>query len=329
MQFNARQHLFANFSRLAVTVIIVLNLSACFSGAGDSVNSEPSALNQADANSNTIAAIVDINDNDSAFDLITFTDTEVQNALVRQNEIDLFATTIDTYYCNSPDPALIDTGNGSITFTNVDEDPPGQSTNDSYSTTYDNCNQVTRSMNGFSSFTVNELTGIPYQAGTAWTLTTTASTHLSLIFANGEQVMDTDFTYSNGTADGVTFVRSVVGNNTQSISFNGVTNASSGIYDITRQTNNATGEYSRDITISRSGDFGLRMTQTLSPLLGISGTPPESGVLQLTVTTPAGDTSVSTYTGIGGGNVIAEIDSNNDGVIDSTLQTTWAGIPYY
>ena len=183
-------------------------------------------------------------------------------------------------------------------------------------------------MNGFSNFIVNEQTGIPYQPGTAWSVTTTSATNLVLAFINGEQIMDTTFTYST-TTDGVTFVRSVAGNNTQSITFDGVGNASSSIYDITRQNNTVTGEYIRSINITRSGSFGLRMTQTLSPLIGISGTPPESGVLQLTITTPTGQTSVGTYTGIGGGNVLAEIDNNNDGIIDSSQQTIWAGVPYY
>lgn len=296
-------------------------------GAGDD-GDESVTNNEPDDTNGNIGSIVDINGDNTTFDLITFTDTEVQNALNRQNEVDIFATTIDTYYCNSTDPAFIDTGNGSITYTNVDEDPPGQSTNDSYSTTYDNCNQGTRSINGFSSFAVNEQTGIPYQPGTAWSVTTTSATNLILTFINGEQIMDTTFTYST-TTDGVTFVRSVVGNNTQSVTFDGVGNASSGIYDITRQNNTVTGEYLRNINITRSGRFGLRMTQTLSPLVGISGTPPESGVLQLTITTPTGQTSVGTYTGIGGGNVLAEIDNNNDGIIDSSQQTTWAGVPYY
>lgn len=307
---------------------VLISINGCMSGAGDDqIESSNSANNP--NNHGNIGSIVDINDNQDSFDLITFTDAEVQNALHQQNQVDTLAVSTDTYYCNSPDPTAIDTGNGSITYTHVDEDPPGQSTNDSYATTYDNCNQGTRSIIGFSSFTVNEQTGIPYQPGTAWSITTTSATNLTLTFPNGEQVIDTSFTYSNGTVDGVTFVRTVLGSNSQSISFDGIGNSSSGIYDITRQNYTSTGEYSRDINISRSGDFGLRMTQTLTPLTGISGTPPESGVLQLTITTPTGVTSVGTYTGLGGGNVLAEIDSDNDGVIDSTQQTTWAGVPYY
>lgn len=313
------------------SLVYLTGLSACMDGAGDTehqptTNSGPNSTSGANG---SIGSIVDISGEQSSFDLITFTDTEVQNALSRQNELDTLATTTDTWYCNSSDPTLIDTGNGSISYTHVDEDPPGQSTGDSYSTTYDNCNQVTRSMNGFSSFTVNERTGIPYQPGTAWTLSTTAATNLTIIFLNGEQVMDTDFTYSSTTPDGIQFTRSVTGHNSQSITFDGVTSSSSGIYEITVETNTATGEYSRSINISRGSSSGLRITQTLSPLVGISGTPPETGVLQLTITTPAGQTSVATYTGLGGGNILEEIDNNNDGVIDSTQQTTWAGIPYY
>lgn len=313
------------------TFIIVVNLNACMSGAenpGDVSETESQDPNAKFENTGNAGSIVNLNGDASAFDLITFADSEVQNALNTQNQMDILAITTDTYYCNSPDPFFIDAGNGSITNTFVDEDPPGQSTNDSYSTTYDNCNQVTRTMDGFSRFTVNEQTGIPYQPGTAWTISTTSATNLTITFLNGEQMMDTSFTYSNGTIDGTVFVRTVVGSSIQSMIFDGVENSSAATYDVTIETNNATGAYTRNINISRSGNFGTRTTQTLLPLMGAGG-PPDTGVLQLTITTPDGVTSIGTYTGIGGGNVLAEIDSDNDGVIDITQQTTWAGMPYY
>ena len=327
MQFIARDNQATVSIGAVILVAAVFHLSACMSGAGDSGTGDRNN-NGTDASTGSIGSIVDINGDSSDFDLITFTNTEVQNALKRQNEMDTLAISTDTFYCDSPDPILIDTGNGSVTYTHVDEDPPGQSTNDSYSTTYDNCNQITRSINGFSSFTVNDQTGIPYQPGTAWTLTTTFATSLTITFVNGEQVMDTNFTYSIGTVDGINFIRSALGNNMQSISFDGTSNVSSGNYEITVEFNNATGGYSRNINIIRSGNFGTRSTRTLSPLAGAGG-PPETGVLQVTITTTTGETSVGTYTGLGGGNVLAEIDSDNDGIIDITQQITWAEVPNY
>lgn len=309
------------------TVAIAVNLGAC-SGSTDD-NDAPSAKTDNDPENNQpIGGIVDIRGDNNAFDLLAFTDNETENALANQNELGILATTTSTYYCNSPDPMNIDAGFGSISYTHVDEDPPGQSTGDSYSTVYDNCDQVTRSMNGFSSFTIDEQTGIPYQPGSAWTLTTTAATDLTLLYANGEQVIQADLTYSTGTADGVVFTRSVNGTNSQSIMFDGIGNSSSGIYTISIDSNITTREYSKNIDISRTGAFGVRMTKTLQPLVGING-PADSGILQITTTNPAGQTSVATYTGLGGGAVLEEIDLDNDGVIDSSQETTWAAVPHY
>jgi hypothetical protein len=257
------------------------------------------------------------------FDLGTFASAEVERAFKFQDAVVALATTTDVQFCSSPDPLNVDTGNGNITFIHVDEDPPGRSTNDSHTTNYNNCQSNTRVLNGSSSFTVVELTGVPFEPATAWTLTTTSTTDLTITFPTNERVVKSNYNFSSSTADGVQFTRLVNGTSEKATTINSVLRSSSSIFNFLRDWNIDTNAYVKEIDITRTGRFGTRMKKTLTPLAGAGG-PPETGVLQLTNTAPTGEVSITTYTALGGGNVLVEVDSDGDGVIDTTTETTWS-----
>ncbi len=301
---------------------LITSLVAC--GGNDDGEQEPLPNNQ-EIDTSTESLVNVTGDTTNAFDLGAFANTDVQRAFNFQDTVVGLATTTNVQYCSSPDPLNVDTGNGNVTFTHVDEDPPGRSTNDSHTTNYNNCQMGTRALNGSSSFTVVELVGVPFESATAWTLTTTGTTDLTITFPTNERTVKSNYNFSSSTADGVQFTRSVRGTSEKTRTLNSVLRTSSSVFNVLRDWNVSTNAYTKEIDISRTGSFGTRERKTLTPLAGVGG-PPETGVLQLTDTTLTGETSMTTYTALGGGNVLVEVDSNGDGVIDTTTETTWSAL---
>jgi len=166
---------------------------------------------------------------------------------------------------------------------------------------------------------------VPYTPATAWTLTTSAMTDITVIFATGDQVVKSNYDFSSNTADGIQISRSTNGSSTRSFNNGGTLRVSSSDFAVAVDRNIGTGAYVKNIDISRTSSFGSRMTKTLTPLAGVSG-PPDTGVLQVTRTDSANATLITTYTALSGGNVRVNVDSDDDGVIDTTTDTTWAAL---
>lgn len=302
---------------------LITGLAAC--GGGDDGEPGPIPPTNQEIDTSTESIVNVTGDTTNAFDLGTFASTEAERAFDFQDAVVGLATTTNVHYCSSPDPLNVDTGNGNVTFIHVDEDPPGRSTNDSHTTNYNNCQSNTRVLNGSSSFTIVELVGVPFEPATAWTLTTTGTTDLTITFPTNERIVKSNYNFSSSTADGVQFTRSVNGTSEKTRTINSELRTSSSVFNLLRDWNMSTNAYTKEIDISRTGSFGTRARKTLTPLAGVGG-PPETGILQLTDTAVTGEISITTYTALGGGNVLVEVDSNGDGVIDTTTETTWSAL---
>ncbi|MBI3774617.1 MAG: hypothetical protein HY273_03530 [Gammaproteobacteria bacterium] len=256
---------------------------------------------------------------------------EVQHAL---NYADLQGVAVTTvYYCSSPAPLTTDTGKGSISVTVNDVDPAGRSTGDSYTTTYNQCVQFGRTLDGSSTFTIDALTGVPYSPAPAiWSIATTAESNMTITSTTSSRTEKSKYTFSNGSTDGVTYTKVAEGTSTGSVTRAAVTTAQSSNFKMTLAENHNTNLYTHTMLVDRKGGArGDVLIETPAPLvgpLGSFGRAPDSGSIKVTRTTVATATtpatkSITTITAIGGGNARVEVDSNGDGVIDTTTTVAW------
>lgn len=211
-------------------------------------------------------------------------------------------------------------GGGTLTDTWNDADNDGRdSAGDSYTTTYSNCVEGGVTMNGGVTATLATLVGNTfgdYQISGSFSFNNLAVSYSGLsVGINGGMSYSASRTGSNVS---VTLQIPLLTTTSPS--------GSSTIANATLQYsfNESTFAYSYTITATLSGtSIGGQVTiSTLTPFAGTAPGYPVSGSLRVT---GAGGSSV-TITAIGGGNVRLDVDSNGDGVVDSSSTMTWAAL---
>ena len=193
------------------------------------------------------------------------------------------------------------------------------SAGDSYSTTYNNCVEGGITMNGGVSATLGTLAGDTfgdYQISGSFSFN-----NLSISYSGFTVTIDGDMTYSaSRTGSDVSATLQISSLTTADPS------GSSAIANATLQysLNESTLAYLYTISATLSGTaIGGQVTvATTTPFAGTGAGYPESGSMRVT---GAGGSSV-TVTAIGGASVRLDVDSNGDGVVDSTSTTTWAAL---
>lgn len=236
--------------------------------------------------------------------------------------------TTDTFFCSSPDPANVDTGNGSITITRDDKDPAGRSAGDTVTTKFNNCVQFGQTLNGTRSNSVDALTGTPF-AVAPWSLSTTRSTDMTSAGTNRSTVEKSTSTVKVSSPDNLV--------NTQNVTGEGTTTTTRGTaapvtrnqkFTINTVTDLNTFTTKKDLDIQSSTDTGAtRSVKTVQPLQGSMGGPPDSGVLEIKeVDAAAGVNRLVRVTAQPNGQAQVEIDNNGDGTIDTTVTTSWFAV---
>ena len=289
---------------------------------------EEQAKPSASADTNTTA---DVADNTN---YATLAADEVQLALTLGESQTQGLTATTVYFCSSPAPLTTDAGKGSITVTVTRADPTTPSANDSYTTSYNQCVQSTRTLNGTSSFTINALSGVLFSPAPAiWSIATTAVSDMTITSATSTRTEKSSYKFSNGSTDGVTYTKIAEGTSTGSVTRATVTTTQSSNFKMTLADNHNTNLYTHTMSVDKKGGArGDVLIETPTPLVGPLGTfgrAPDSGSIKVTRTTAATATtaatkSITTITAIGGGNARVDVDSNGDGVIDNTSTVTWS-----
>lgn len=241
-------------------------------------------------------------------------------------EFGVYAATT-TFYCSSTDPENLDTGNGSITMTTDDQDPPGKSIGDSVTETFDNCTQFGHTTNGTRTSRVIDVTGTPYVSA-PWTLEMARTTDLTITTAS-EQIRDqSTANVSTSSQDGVGTQRHVVGSATIATTDASGTTTRTRVFDITTTTDFATFTSTKVFDVaSTATDGASRNIKTVTPLVGGFGGAPVSGVIEIHDQNPTTNLNqLIRITAQSLGFALVETDNNGDGVIDSTTTTSWFAV---
>lgn len=306
---------------VSLAVLFTVSLAGC----NDPEKKEAQATNTSASTSGSNADIADTTN------YATLAADEVRHAL---NYADLQGVAVTTvYYCSSPAPLTTDTGNGSISVTVDDVDPPGRSTGDSYTTTYDKCVQFGRTLDGSSKFTIDALSGDLFSPAPAiWNIATTAISDLTITSTTSSRTEASSYKFSAGTTDGVTYSKIAEGTSSGSVTRATVTTTQSSDFKMTMDENYNTSLYTHTMLVDRKGGArGDLLIETPDPLigpLGTFGTAPTSGSIKVTRTTAATATtpatkSITAITALAGGDARVDVDSNGDGTIDTTSTVPW------
>lgn len=280
--------------------------------ATELVGSEVSALTQFSG-----AQSGDITTNEGVIDAFN---------VVAVSDVSLLAITETTFFCSSPDPQNVDTGNGSITMTTDDQDPAGRSTGDSVTTTFNQCVQFGSTMDGTTSNKINVLTGDPFGAG-PWELDTTHSADITRTSAARTSTMTSTSSSASKSTDGVVIVRTTSGQGTRSVTdAAGVTSESSSQFssestvDLNLQTKTSS------FDMSSTEGASSRTAKTTTPISGPLNGAPTAGIIEIAVSDPtAGVNRLVRVTMQSDGTALVEIDTDGDGVIDQTFTVPWFG----
>ncbi|MDH5546667.1 MAG: hypothetical protein OEZ43_13820 [Gammaproteobacteria bacterium] len=215
-------------------------------------------------------------------------------------------------------------GGGTLTDTQNNEPPPWYSQGDSYITTYSACVTGDTQVDGTRSYIVDVLTGQPY-VDVSWSTGTTIARDIRRTDLISGQV-----SYAKGSmselmavVDGVQYTQILAGSSDRNWFNNGQEQIGIEAYEVTYAWDETTQLFEWDFKVQSNGPVtGESAAETVQTLRGTLGQPPESGQFR-SAKTSSGVTSVSTITAIGGGNVLVETDSDGDGIVDNTTETTW------
>lgn len=253
--------------------------------------------------------------------LSSFTDIAVRAGLQIQDlQVVQGLTSVSKYFCSSPNPLGTDSGNGDMTFTIDDMDPPGQSTGDSFSVTFNQCAYSGQAYDGASEFKVDEISGTPYSPSpTAWRVATSHNASLTMTSATTSQTLKTAFGFSSGTPDGVLFERNISG----LLDLTAATVSMKNTFDNQRNWNINTNTFVQSVNNASSGGFGEFTLLTLQAMSGPLGQAPDAGQVRTTLNIPGAIIMITTYTVVGSGNVKVELDIGGDGTLDSVFEQPW------
>lgn len=237
------------------------------------------------------------------------------------------AVTTTTEYCG-PDPA-VDTGNGSVTTENNDQDPPGRSTGDSVTVTFNQCvkgNAVNgRTIDGTRTYVLNTFEGEPYVTA-PWAVDTTATSDITITTSRGSFAHKNTSNVIANSTDGIIITRKSTGDSahTSTPTGGGTAENSARTFDIsfTSDANAQTYTFEANTTIDNSTRKRTVVTDT--PITGTTGGAPNAGVVTITNLDVATQvTSITKLTVQADGTVLVEVDDNGDGTVDSTTTQPW------
>jgi len=236
------------------------------------------------------------------------------------------AVTTSTFFCSSPDPQNVDTGNGSVTITNDDQDPPGRSTGDTVTTAFAQCNQFGSIVNGSTSNKINLVTGEPFVTA-PWVIDLTRTTDLSRTGTSRSSTNKSTSSSRSESTDGVVIVSTSTGQGTRSR-----TDAAGVKTDFTSQfSSKSTTDLNQQ---TKTSEFDMtsvegtstRTAKTATPIAGPLNGAPTSGVIEIKETdSAAGVNRLVRVTMQTDGTALVEIDSNGDGTVDQTFTAPWFG----
>lgn len=248
-------------------------------------------------------------------------------ASLTQPELGIMAITTTTFFCSSPDPANVDTGNGSITITRDDQDPVGRSTGDSVTETFNACVQFNRTVSGTKTDTVVSMTGLPFVTA-PWNMETKRATNLTIDNTTRQTKEESTATVKAASVDGVTTQRGVTGTATVSVTDADGTTTRTRTFNVETTTNLSTLTLSKsfDVTSSVPGGRSLS-TKTLAPISGSFGAAPDSGIIEIREQDAAtGTNRIVRITAQPQGLALVEVDDNGDGVIETSVSVTWRAV---
>ena len=244
------------------------------------------------------------------------------------------AITTTVFFCSSPATATapagtVDTGKGSVTTVKNDVDPVGPSTGDTVTMTFSVCEKFGRIINGTRSFTRNVATGT---IGTPpWAIDVTRANDETITSAARTVTLKGTSNIVAGSADGLVTSRAVTGTSMQTSTpvAGGIPVRRERTFAITTTRDLNTQTYTTNANVSSTGPAGTNKIETTTPITGpLAFSPPTAGVIKITTTSTATPpvTSITIVTVMPLGQVQVQVDSNGDGVIDTTTTTTWTGL---
>lgn len=221
-------------------------------------------------------------------------------------------------------------GGGTQTSINENVSPPWFSQGDTNTTIYDNCVQGDTTINGSRITSVDVMIGQQFvdpdwKLETSLTRDITRSNNLT-----GQSSSVKGFSSeSMEVTNAANYLQITNGDWTSIRPNNGVEVTDAITYTITYAWEDSpTGSYQWDFEVqasSKNPALGSSSTVSLQTLTGPNNQPPETGKIKISKT--FSDTSSVTYiTALGSGAVLIETDIDNDGVIDSSIESTWSQV---
>lgn len=223
----------------------------------------------------------------------------------------LGATTVTNVNCS---------GGGTIGVSLDDIDESGDvSTGDTFAMSFNSCIEDGTTLNGslsIASLVLTELSPTAYTYSGAITIN-------GLTFSDGPDVgtMSGTISFSESSSDSVTITTTLSVNSlTATLASETLTISA---LSATVTENQATGAYTlvSNGTINSSKLGGVVTFTTPTALKGFGAAYPSSGAIKI-----SGANSSITLTALSSTNARLDIDSNNDGITDSTMNTTWAAL---
>lgn len=281
--------------------------------ASDAFAATNSAVSGANTATDLVVPFAANNNAAPTFSLRGFADAYLQRLRIRSSSQ---LVTAQAVYTDSN--ACSDGGTYADSWNDADNDftdSPG----DVYSTTYTNCVAGGVTTNGGVSATLVSFSGA---VSADYTMSGTFDfSNLTVSYSGYSAGINGDMTYRArrvGSADTATI-------SIPSLTIsepNGRTTIANATLQYSYDTVSFAYSYSVSATISSTAIGGAVAVATLVPFAGSGAGYPASGSMSVT---GAGNSSV-TLTATGGGNVRLDVDSNGDGVTDSTTHTTWAAL---
>lgn len=220
---------------------------------------------------------------------------------------------------------------GTVTdnFSNNDTNPEFTA-GDTLSLSFDNCVEGGVLLDGALTIALNSLSGDPAVPGSNYSLTISVAFNNFVVDEGDESgEINGSLTVSanrSGNIETITVsssaltIRDTSTASGQVLALNG--------FSVTEEYNEATGSYAISVTgtlnDSRIG-FNVVAT-TITPLVSDDFGDPTSGSIRLTAGDGTSVTLTATGGGINGDEVRLEVDTNGDGTIDSTLNTSWTAL---
>lgn len=241
-------------------------------------------------------------------------------------ELGALAVTTTTFFCNSPDPQNVDSGNGSVTITTDDQDPAGRSTGDSVTTTFNQCNQYGGVVNGTTSNTITSLTGDPFVTS-PWIVDMTRTSDLTRTSAQGSSTTKSTASSKSESADGVVIMRTSTGQGSRSrTNTAGVTTDSMNQFSSKSTTDMNQQTQTSEFDMTSTEGTSTRTAKTNIPITGPINSAPTAGVIEIKETDSiAGVNRLVRVTMQADGTSLVEIDSNGDRTVDETFTSRWFG----